>query len=155
MTVRFGPRALITMKVRIKRIDKSLPLPEYKTSGAAGFDLSARVSLTVLPGGTVRVPLNVAIEPPEGYMVMLCARSSLHKKGLMPANGIGVMDRDFSGNTDEYLGALYNFTDKEVSIERGERIMQVVFKQYGKAEWEEVDDLGNKDRGGFGTTGRV
>ena len=142
------------MRVRIKRIDKSLPLPEYKTSGAVALDLSSRVSLTVLPGGTVRVPLNVVIEPPEGFMVMLAARSSLHKKGLMPANGIGVMDRDFSGNKDEYLGALYNFTDKEVPIERGERIMQVVFKQYGRAELEEVDDMGNETRGGFGTTGQ-
>jgi len=124
------------MRVRIKRIDKSLPLPEYKTSGAVAFDL-----------------LNVAIEPPPGYMVMLAARSSLHKKGLMLANGVGIGDRDFSSNEDEYHAALYNFTEKEICIERGERLVQGVFKKYDKAEWEEVDDLQNKTRGGFGSTG--
>src|SRR3989344_4137869 len=155
MTVRFGPRALITMKVRIKRIDKSLPLPEYKTSGAVAFYFAARVSMTILPKGVVRIPMNIALEPPEGYFLMVAARSSLHKKGLMLANGVGIGDRDFSGNKDEYMAALYNFTDHEVPVERGERLMQGIFKQYGKAEWEEVDDLGNKDRGGFGTTGAI
>src|SRR3989344_9390040 len=141
------------MKVRIKRFDKSLPLPEYKTAGAVAFDLAPRVSVTLLPGGIVRVPLNVAIEPPPGYMVMLAARSSLHKKGLMLANGVGIGDRDFSSNEDEYHAALYNFTEKEICIERGERLVQGVFKKYDKAEWEEVDDLQNKTRGGFGSTG--
>ena len=141
------------MKVRIKRIDKSLPLPEYKTAGAAAFDLASRVSVTILPKGVVRVPLNVAIEPPPGYMVMLAARSSLHKKGIMLAHSVGIVDNDFCGNGDEYIVPLYNFTDKEVGIERGERLVQGVFKKYDRAEWEEVDDLQNKTRGGFGSTG--
>src|SRR3989344_1223853 len=126
------------MKVRIKRIDKSLPLPEYKTAGAAAFDLASRVSVTILPKGVVRVPLNVAIEPPPGYMVMLAARSSLHKKGIMLAHSVGIVDNDFCGNGDEYIVPLYNFTDKEVGIERGERLVQGVFKKYDRAEWEEV-----------------
>src|SRR3989344_3318958 len=142
------------MKVRIKRFDKSLPLPEYKTAGAVAFDLAPRVSVTLLPGGIVRVPLNVAIEPPPGYMVMLAARSSLHKKGLMLAHGVGIFDEDFSGNKDEYHAPLYNFTNQPVSVERGERIVQCIFKKYDKAEWEEVDDLGNKTRGGSGSTGK-
>jgi len=141
------------MRVRIRRIDKSLPLPEYKTKGAAAFDFTARVSMTILPKGVAYIPLNVAIDHPEGYMLMLAARSSLHKKGLMLANGIGIGDTDFSGNEDEYHAALYNFTDKPVSIERGERLAQGVFKKYDKADWEEVDDLKNPTRGGFGSTG--
>lgn len=141
------------MQVRIKRIDKSLALPEYKTDGAVAFDLFARRSLTVLPHGVVRMPLNVALEPPEGFMLMLAARSSLHKKGLMLANGVAIGDRDFCGNEDEYQAALYNFSDKEVAIERGERLVQGIFKRYEKADWQEVDDLENKSRGGFGTTG--
>ena len=141
------------MKVRIKRFDKDLPLPEYKTAGAVAFDLCSRISLTILPRGVVRVPLNVALEPPEGFMLMMAARSSLHKKGIMLANGVAIGDRDFCGNNDEYHAALYNFSDFPVSIERGERVAQGIFKKYDKAEWEEVDDLGNKDRGGFGTTG--
>ena len=143
------------MKVRIKRIDKSLPLPEYKTKGAVAFDLSPRVSLTILPKGVVRVPLNVAIEPPPGFMVMLAARSSLHKKGLMLAHSVGIIDNDFAGNEDEYHVPFYNFTDQPVSIEKGERLVQGIFKKYEKAEWEEVDDLGNKTRGGFGSTGNL
>lgn len=142
------------MKVRIKRFDKELPLPEYKTAGAVAFDFYARVSVTILPRGVVRIPLNIALEPPEGYMLMIAARSSLHKKGLMLANGVAIGDRDFSGNKDEYHAAIYNFSDSPVSIERGERVAQGIFKKYDKAEWEEVDDLGNKDRGGFGTTGK-
>lgn len=143
------------MNVRIKRIDKSLPLPEYKTKGAVAFDLSARVPMTVLPRGVAYVPLNVVIEPPEGYMLMLAPRSSLHKRGLMFANSIGVGDRDFAGNGDEYKAAVYNFTDVPVSIERGERIAQGMIKLCERVEWREVDDLENKDRGGFGTTGRI
>ena len=142
------------MKVRVRRIDKSLPLPEYKTAGAVAFDLSARAAMTIAPKTIAYVPLNIALEPPEGQMLMLAARSSLHKKGVMMANGVGIGDRDFSGNNDEYHAALYNFSDTPVSIERGERILQGVFKPYEKAEWEEVDDLENADRGGFGTTGR-
>ncbi len=143
------------MKVRIRRFDKSLPLPEYKTKGAAGFDFMARVSMTIHPKGIVRVPLNIALEPPKGYFLMVAARGSLPKKGLMLANSIGVGDEDFSGNTDEYWATLYNFTDQPVFVEKGERLCQGIFKKYDKAEWEEVEDLGNPSRGGFGTTGRV
>ncbi len=142
------------MKVRIKRFDKDLPLPEYKTAGAAAFDLSSRISVTILPKGVVRIPLNIALEPPEGFMLMMAARSSLHKKGLMLANGVAIGDRDFCGNNDEYHAALYNFSDFPVSIERGERLVQGILKKYDKAEWDEVDELKNKDRGGFGTTGQ-
>ncbi|MEK9175059.1 MAG: dUTP diphosphatase [Patescibacteria group bacterium] len=140
------------MKVCIKRIDKSLPLPEYKTAGAVAFDLASRIDMTILPKSIAYIPLNVALEPPEGHMVLLAARSSLHKKGLMLANGVGIVDRDFSGNEDEYHAAVYNFSDNPVNISRGDRVAQAVFKPYEKAEWHEVDDLENKSRGGFGTT---
>jgi dUTP pyrophosphatase len=141
------------MKVRIRRIDKSLPLPEYKTAGAAGFDLASRVDMTILPKSISYIPLNVAIEPPEGHMLLLAARSSLHKKGLMLANGVGIGDCDFSGNNDEYKAAVYNFSDSPVVVQRGDRVAQGIFKRYEAAEWQEVDDLENNDRGGFGSTG--
>jgi len=142
------------MKVHIRRIDKSLPLPEYKTSGAAGFDCAARVRTVFAPRSVGYVPLNIALEPPEGYFTLLAARSSLHKRGLMAANGLGIIDRDYSGNDDEYIAVLYNFTDNEVIVEAGDRIMQGVFIPHTRGEWEEVDDLGNTNRGGFGTTGK-
>lgn len=143
------------MKVRIKRIDKSLPLPKYKTKGAACFDFTARLAATILPKEIVYVLLNVAIEHPESHMLIMAARSSLHKKGLMLANSVAIGDTDFSGNDDEYRAALYNFSEQPITIERGERICQGFFRKYERAEWEEVEDLGNKSRGGFGSTGLV
>jgi dUTP pyrophosphatase len=143
------------MQIRIKRIDKSIPLPEYKTSGAAAFDLSARIAITIAAKDVGYVPLNVCIEPPKGYFAQLVPRSSLHKRGLMPANGFGVIDADYSGNEDEYKAALYNFTDKEVVIVKGERIMQVVISPFAHVDMIEVDDMGNESRGGFGTTGNI
>ncbi len=136
-------------------MDKSLPLPEYKTAGAAAFDFTARIAVTIPSKKIVLVPLNVAIDHPKNHLLMLFARSSLHKKGLMLANGVGLGDTDFSGNGDEYRAILYNFSDQPVQIERGERLVQGVFKKYDKAEWDEVDDLGNKTRGGFGSTGNL
>jgi dUTP pyrophosphatase len=71
----------------------------------------------------------------------------------MLANGIGIGDPDFSGDADEYTASLYNFTDKPVKIEAGERIVQGVFVKLERAEWDEVDKLENPQRGGFGSTG--
>lgn len=142
------------MNVHIKRFDSTLPLPEYKTPGAAGFDLAAREAQVVPPRTIAYIPLNVAIEPPPGYFVLLAARSSLHKRGLMSANGIGIVDRDYSGNTDEYTAVLYNYTDKDVVIEKGDRLMQGVFIPHVRGEFLEVLDMGNRNRGGFGTTGK-
>jgi len=140
-------------KIRVKLIDSSLPLPQYHTTGAAAFDLYARVETTLEPGAMARIPLNVVIEPPAGYWGLLTPRSSLHKKGIMPAGGIGVMDPDFCGDEDEYKAALYNATDHPVTIERGERIMQVVFMPLVHPIIEEVTSMKSPTRGGFGTTG--
>jgi len=141
------------MNIRIKRFDKSIPLPEYKTSGAAAFDLSARVEVTI-PAHTVGyVPLNVAIEVPEGYFVMLAARSSLHKRGLIPANGFGVVDADYCGDADEYVGALYNFSDADVVVAKGDRIMQCIVTPFERVEFNEIESMEKETRGGFGSTG--
>lgn len=142
------------MKAKIKRIDKSLPLPEYKTAGAVALDCHVRVKTIAEPQKLTYVPLNVCIKPPKNHYVMLVARSSLPKRGLFLANGIGIGDEDFSGNSDEYNAVIYNFTDKPVTIEKGDRIAQMILKPYEKVEWEEVEDLGEPNRGGFGTTGK-
>ena len=142
------------MKARIKRFDKELPLPEYKTRGASGFDLVAREAAVILPGKSGYVPLNVAIQVPEGYFVLLTARSSLHKKGLVPINGVGIIDRDYSGDGDEYIAALFNFTEHEVIVLKGDRIMQGVLLSSTQVEFEEVEQLENASRGGFGSTGQ-
>jgi len=77
----------------------------------------------------------------------------LPKKGLLIANGVGIFDEDFSGNNDEYRLAIFNYTQAPVTIERGERLCQIMILPFERVEWQEVDDLGNADRGGFGTTG--
>ncbi len=142
------------LSLKIKRFDKDLPLPERKTDGAAAYDLSARVDIEVPAGGFALVPLNVAVELPAGHWGLLAARSSLHKLGLIPANGIGVIDHDYSGDTDEYHTALYNTTTEPVVVTRGMRVAQLVLVSLpADVDVVEVDSLGGPSRGGFGSTG--
>jgi dUTP pyrophosphatase len=141
------------MTIRIKRFDKELPLPRRHTEGAAAFDLAARETVEIPAHQVGYVPLNIALETPAGHFLLLAARSSTHKKGLLPANGLGIIDPDYSGDGDEVKAPLLNFTDKPVIVEKGDRIVQATFVKFATGEWEEVDELGNKDRGGFGTTG--
>jgi dUTP pyrophosphatase len=141
------------MKVSARRVDKELPLPEYKTSGAAAMDCAVREDIEIPSRGVAMVPLNIALKPPQGHFVLLAARSSLHKRGLMMANGIGIGDEDFSGDNDEYQAALYNFTDAPVQLKKGDRIVQMIILPFDRVEWSEIDSLGGPDRSGFGTTG--
>lgn len=143
----------MTMKIRIRRFDATLPLPAYKTRGAAAFDLASREEVRIAPGKVGYVPLNVAIAIPEGYTLLLAARSSLHKRGVIPANAIGIIDSDYRGNSDELVAALYNFSDSEIVISRGERIMQGLIVPISQVEFEEVQEMNFPDRGGFGSTG--
>ncbi len=143
------------MEINIKRIDTSLPLPEYKTKGAVAFDLYARTDETIPARSIKLIPTNFIIATPEGYMLMLTARSSLaQKKGLMMGNGVGTIDQDYCGDTDELKLNVYNFTDSEVRVEKGERLAQGIFVKIEKGEWNEVDTMGGESRGGFGTTGQ-
>ncbi len=142
------------MEIQIKRIDASLPLPKYHTSGSAGFDLYARISTVVPPRGLAKIPSNLIVATPPGYLLLLSARSSLAaKKGLCMPNGVGIVDSDYAGPADEILISVYNFSDKEATVERGERIVQGVFIKVEQAVWNEVLELGPTNRGGFGSTG--
>jgi len=142
------------LKVGIKRFDTTLPLPEYKTSGAAAMDLAARIEVTIEPRAVGYVPLNIALELPEGHWALLAARSSLHKHGLILANGIGVGDYDFRGENDEYQAALLNFTDKPVIVERGMRVVQLMVLPVDRVELVEKTALNSPSRGGYGSTGK-
>lgn len=141
------------MKLKIQRIDKTLPLPEYKTEGAVAFDIYSRVNEFIKPREIKYLPSNLIIQVPKGYFLMIASRSSTHKKGLMLANGIGVLDQDYCGPKDEIFIPLYNFTDKKVQIEKGERIAQGILTPIKKAVWREVGSINKKSRGGFGSTG--
>lgn len=140
------------MKVKIKRIDKSLPMPAYQTSGAVAFDLYSRIDITIPPKTLERLPTNVVIATPKGYMLEIKDRSStLKKKGLLVSTGY--IDNDYCGDTDEILLQVYNITDSDVLVEKGERLGQGAFVRVDIGEWEEVGNMEATDRGGFGTTG--
>lgn len=143
------------MQIKIKRLDKTLPLPTYQTSGSAGFDLYSRENMVIAPKTIALVPSNLIIATPLGYMLVLASRSSTPKrKGLMVANGIGVVDSDYSGPEDEVKILVYNFTENETIIEKGERIAQGIFVKVEQGEWNEVSEMNTKTRGGFGSTGK-
>jgi len=142
------------MKVKIKRIDKSIPLPVYETQGAVGFDISAREDFVVKPGEIVLVPSNIIVEVPKGYMLIVASRSSTpRKKGVMQPHGFGIIDHDYCGPEDEIKIQVYNFTDSAVEIKKGDKIAQGVFVRIDKFEWEEADEIKSESRGGFGSTG--
>jgi len=141
------------MKVRITRVDKTLPLPEYHTEGAVAFDLYSRVDDTLAPKERKLVPANFVIEVPKGHVLLIAARSSTPKKGLMLANSVGIIDQDFHGPDDEFRLWLYNVTDAPVEVKRGDRIAQALIVPIVKAEFEEVEKIKDESRGGFGTTG--
>lgn len=142
------------MKVKITRIDKSLPLPKYETAGSVGFDFVAREDTEILPHTVALVPGNVIVEVPIGYMLLVSLRSSTpRKKGLLKPHGIGVIDHDYCGPHDEIKIQVYNFTDKSVTILRGEKIAQGIFVRVDKCEFEEVSQIKEQSRGGFGSTG--
>jgi dUTP pyrophosphatase len=143
------------MKVKITRIDKTLPLPKYETKGAVGCDLYARLTTTIPAKSLGRIPANVIIATPKGYMFMVASRGSTpYKKGLLTPHGFGVGDQDFCGPEDEYWIIVYNFTDKEVIVERGERVAQGIFVPVEVVEWEETAQMKNPTRGGHGSTGQ-
>lgn len=140
------------MKIKIKRVDKTLPLPKYETAGAVAFDFVVREKTVIAPRSVGRAPSNVIIEIPEGHLLFIKDRSSTaSKKGLLITAGI--IDQDYCGEDDENLIQFYNPGDKEVVIERGERVAQGIFIKISTAQWEEVEKMKSKNRGGFGSTG--
>lgn len=141
------------MKVKIKRLDPSLPLPVYETEGSVGFDILAREDMTIQAGTIELVPSNIIVEVPEGYMLAVASRSSTpRKKGLTQPHGFGIIDHDYCGPEDEIKIQVYNFTSEPVEIKRSEKIAQGVFVRVDKFEWDEVEQISETSRGGFGST---
>lgn len=142
------------MHVRIQRIDPTLPLPRYESSGAVGFDLITRETTIIEPNAIALVPGNVIVQVPEGYALLIVPRSSLpRKKGLVCPHSVGVIDLDYHGTDDEILVQVQNIRSEPVTVERGERIAQGLFVRVDRTEWTEVDSHGKESRGGFGSTG--
>lgn len=144
------------MTVRIKKLDPRAALPRYGSAAAAGADLCALCDtpITIGPAETVLVHTGLALEIPVGYVGLIYARSGLaSKRGLAPANKVGVIDADYRG---EVMVALHNHTTTPKTVEPSERIAQLVIAPFLAAEFEEADDLSDTVRGvgGFGSTGR-
>lgn len=142
--------------IKVKKLDERAVLPVYGSEYAAGADLYAVSdgAITFLPGETKFVHTGLAMEIPVGYAGLVYARSGLAtKRGLAPANKVGVIDADYRG---EIMVALHNHSEKEQTIESGERIAQLVVTPFLKAEYTEAESLSDTARGegGFGSTGK-
>ena len=142
------------MRLKIRRLDPTVPLPTYGTDEAAGFDLAAAHDLRVAPGQIALVRTGLVIEVPTGHFLGIFARSSTPlKRGLLVANGVGVIDPDYSGPNDEVMVQVLNFTSAEVQVRRGDRIAQGIVLPAPRVSWQEVTEIREVTRGGFGTTG--
>lgn len=142
------------MKINFKKLSERAVAPTYGTEYSAGADLySAEDALTIAPHTTRLIHTGIAVEIPEGYCGLIFARSGLaSKRGLAPANKVGVIDADYRG---EVMVALHNHTDKDAAIEAGERIAQLAIIPFLKVEYEQAAELSDTVRGegGFGSTG--
>jgi dUTP pyrophosphatase len=141
------------MEILIKLLDNNQILPNFQTPNSVGLDLAAQADLIIPARQIAKVPLGVAIKLPTGFWGLLAARSSLYKKGLMLANGIGVVDPDYCGDKDQYIALLLNFSDQSATIQKGERIVQLVLVPTQPFEIKSVLSLNSPSRGGFGSTG--
>src|SRR4029078_3219239 len=142
------------ISVRIRRLHPSVPLPQYQTAGAAGFDLAASEDVVVAPSSIALIPTGLVIQVPAGHFLGVSARSSTPlKRGLMVANGVGVIDRDYCGPEDEIKIQVLNFTAQLVQVKKGERLAQGLFLAVTHVSSQEVaGDIREGSRGGFGAT---
>ena len=142
-------------EMNIKKLNENAIVPTYGSEFAAGADLYACEGgeISIAPGETRLVHTGIAMEIPEGLVGLVYARSGLaSKRGLAPANKVGVIDSDYRG---EIMVALHNHSDKAQTVADGERIAQIVFAPYYAAQFTVVDELSDTVRGvgGFGSTG--
>ena len=146
----------MTAPVSVKLLDPRAKLPAYGSAGAAGADLYALTDgpVTVAPGGTALIHTGIAVAVPQGYVGLVYARSGLAcKRGIAPANKVGVIDADYRGEVMVYL---HNHGGEPQTIEDGDRVAQLVITPYLTAQFQVMDELDDTQRGsgGFGSTGR-
>ena len=144
-------------KIAVKKLDERAVLPVYGSAYAAGADLYAVLDepLAIAPGETKLIKTGISMEIPEGYAGLIYARSGLAtKRGLAPANKVGVIDADYRG---EVMVALHNHSNCVQEVAPLERIAQLVVAPFLKAEFFETEELSSTVRGegGFGSTGKL
>ena len=142
-------------RIEIKKLNEKAIIPTYGTEFSAGADIYALLDepVTIAPGETVFIHTGIAIAIPEGLVGLNFARSGMAaKRGLAPANKVGVIDSDYRG---EVMVALHNHGKEAQTVEHGDRVAQMVFVPYYAADFVEVDELDSTVRGegGFGSTG--
>lgn len=144
------------IKVSFKKLNANATVPSYGSKSAAGADIYACTegeNIVIAPGETKMVHTGIALEIPEGYAGLVYARSGIAtKRGLAPANKVGVIDSDYRG---EIMVSLHNHSSDVQEITDGERIAQLVIAPYLAVEFSQVDELSDTERGsgGFGSTG--
>jgi dUTP pyrophosphatase len=151
-------KAQTKLHVALKKLDPRAILPKYQTAGAAGADLYANVeawnSIVIAPGETRKISTGVAVSIGDpGWAMHLLSRSGLASKGIVVANGVGLIDSDYQG---ELIVLLRNRTDNPFQVVHGDRIAQIEFVPVVQAEFTVVDDFSVKTErgaGGFGSTG--
>ena len=144
------------MEVKVKKLHPNAQLPVYGSQEAAGADLYACLDapVTIAPGETAWIPTGIALEVPKGCAGLVYARSSMGvKRGLAPANKVGVIDSDYRG---EIRVVLLNHSKQPQTVEHGERVAQMLITPVLTPAYEEVTELSDTDRGvgGFGSTGK-
>lgn len=143
------------MTLKITRLSSTVPMPAYATAGAAAFDLAAAADVMVPPRGIALVPTGLVVAVPAGHFLAILARSSTPlKRGLMVANGVGVIDSDYCGPADEVKIQVINVTDEPVPVVVGDRLAQGMVLASPRVTFEEVAASDKASRGGFGSTGR-
>ena len=142
--------------IRVKKLNNNAVLPTYGSVEAAGADLYAclEAPIVIQPGESAFIPTGLSMELPRGYAGLIYARSGLAcKKGLAPANKVGVVDSDYRG---EFIVVLHNHGNVPREISHGERIAQLVISPVFTPGFTEVEELSDTARssGGFGSTGK-
>ena len=142
-----------SITVGVRRI-ADVPLPAYQTPGAAALDLTAAIDVEVAPGQLALVPTGLVFAVPPGHFLAIVARSSLPKRGLLVANGLGVLDSDYRGPGDEAKVLVLNYTSASVRIAAGDRIAQAFVLTVPRVRFVPLThDAAEQSRGGFGSTG--
>jgi len=144
------------VKILVKKFDKNIKLPTYKTSGSSGMDLVAYIKnkITIDPGKTVMIPTGIAVAIPKNYEIQIRPRSGLAaKKGISILNTPGTVDSDYRG---EIKIILINLSKKSFMVKSGDRVAQMILCPVVKGKLQEVKNLPKtvRDKGGFGSTGK-
>jgi dUTP pyrophosphatase len=143
----------MTIPVDISLIHPDAVVPEYKTAGAAAFDLAVIEEKTIEPGQIVKFQTGLVVRVPQQHVLVLAARSSNANKAIQMANGIGIIDQDYCGPEDQLFLALYNIGSEPYTVKKGERIAQGLFLPVSQAQFSLKETLTSVNRGGFGSTG--